>query len=120
MKAAELRIGNWVLKGFPVLEPERLNASGIAFICSCEMADQSHYIEPIPITQEWLTKFGFTAKGFKIIQPNYRLLEWSYGKEFYISDMDTNTLYEVENVQFVHQLQNLFYALTGRELTIEP
>jgi hypothetical protein len=73
--------------------------------------------KPIPLTEEWLLKFGFEKsmswtyvielKGnLKLV---YYLGEkgWSIGFKSY-SDFS--------NLEYVHQLQNLYFALTGEEL----
>ena len=69
--------------------------------------------EPIPLTEEWLLKFGFKKDkvdetyykdNFEIMLPNFFQYKISL-----ISDA---------LVKHVHQLQNLYFALTGQELTI--
>lgn len=69
-------------------------------------------IDPIPLTPEWLVKFnGYEHDGF------WRL-------PFGGIDLDIKehvTLwggYYVEHITTVHQLQNLYFALTGREIEI--
>lgn len=73
-------------------------------------------IAAIPLTEEWLIKLGFhEVLGFYAI----------YGKELNIK---LNTGYweayfkgkYVSVIKFVHQLQNLFFALTGQELVTKP
>ena len=75
--------------------------------------------EPIPITEEWLLKFGFE----KIIGSN----ESNFTNGFY--NLFVNSLGEVnfyffkegdwyQKIDYVHQLQNLYFALTGSELTV--
>ncbi len=79
--------------------------------------------EPIPLTEEWLTKFGF-----------HKTAEDDFDKTF--GDIDqisirSNKLYVTDKfgvylnpkriaiIQYVHQLQNLYFALTSEELTIK-
>ena len=71
----------------------------------------------IPLTEEWLLKFGFVQY----------LLIWRY-KGFTIASSLNNgyglTGYCIENIfpincLYVHQLQNLYFALTNEELTIK-
>jgi len=79
--------------------------------------DIDRYVEvnPIPITEEWLEKFAFkkvtsfvfgksTGVGNILIEdtPSYHWVGWSQYP-----------------IKYVHQLQNLYYALTGEELTIK-
>lgn len=82
---------------------------------------ESNLIKPIPLTEEWLLKFGFeklcsTEKGFKqnvysMRNPSLQIYELSkgYGVSFWIGN----------ELKHVHQLQNLYFALTGEELTFK-
>ncbi len=74
-------------------------------------------IEPIPLTEEWLEKFGFSAYGY-----------W-YSKDWFSNMINVSIKhnkttigdreeYEVYGIKHVHQLQNLYFALTGEELTL--
>lgn len=90
-------------------------------------------VEGIPLTEEWLVKFGFEqgALGSWIksisIFGNLRELSFSgdylylrEGKEVYGSgDDDLCVLWNKDVMKqfYVHQLQNLYFALTGEELT---
>jgi hypothetical protein len=77
--------------------------------------------EPIPITEEWLIKFGFEKRK-----------DWDDGLWF---DIDSSLLFSLHyyryelklrsaqdnlllNIKSIHQLQNFIYILTGEELTI--
>lgn len=120
MKANELRIGNWV----EIIQPK----NGI--YTTVEQSTFSTNIEksfkPIPITEEWLLKFGFEfyetekANNYKIGK-HWRFTFVTEGKNkgsmyvrfINISWMDSPTLCHV------HQLQNLYFALMGEELTIK-
>lgn len=70
--------------------------------------------DPIPLTHEWVKKFGFkisnTVGGFEawdLKESSFRLLD---GK---IPPRIGNA------VQYVHQLQNLYFSLMGEELTVK-
>ena len=80
-------------------------------------------IEPIPLTEEWLLKFGFE----KSKNPN-KTPSWVWKKDqetwFYETwknrDIFVNGFIRwMKDIQSVHQLQNLYFALTGTELTIK-
>jgi len=95
---------------------------------------------PIVITEEWLTKFGFVkykpkvytfnepydfyTKDFdggalRITLENGTALLFT-GDEYMMNvAMDYDTIYIPSNYRYVHELQNLYYALTKEELTIE-
>ena len=74
-------------------------------------------IEPIPLTEEWLSKFGFeNAFADKWDGMEWMPCEFINGKLYYTPDMHHHASKGIENV---HQLQNLYFALTGEELTIK-
>lgn len=71
------------------------------------------YLKPLPLTEEWLLKFGFEKRDVEFpsytkqgIQINYIDGKWlEYARRI--------------EVKTVHQLQNLYFALTGEELSIK-
>ena len=91
----------------------------------------SNDIMPIPLTPEWLRKLGFTTLDAEVDIEVWGLDDNSNGEEFsIISDgLDTPMplffAYDLgyreikKEIQFVHQLQNLYFALTGEELTVK-
>ena len=125
MNNKELRIGNWVItnKGEQVLDV--LCDSINTFQCAGIPYDE---VFPIPLTEKWLIKFGFEkqeveAKGLDTWN------EWSLdrfelssrGTEGVAKNEFTFIVYETGltiKIKYVHQLQNLYFALTGKELII--
>lgn len=80
---------------------------------------------PIPLSEEWLEMIGWYNLGMGFFAPigegnTRRQLNWN-GVDCSVKIMDAGAyvITIAENVQFVHQLQNLFFALTGKELTIK-
>jgi hypothetical protein len=80
-----------------------------------------NWCKAIPITEEWLLRFGFTfgiklqdfVKGkYQFTQLKNNILYGEFSEEgiFYFN---TKT-----KLQHVHQLQNLYFALTGEELVV--
>lgn len=76
--------------------------------------------QPIPLDSEWLAKLGFHEADDdglfehddeELFQLQHRYLE-NEGKFDHIWDQSCTEA----PIEFVHQLQNLFYALTGTEL----
>jgi hypothetical protein len=68
-------------------------------------------IEPIPLTEEWLNKFTYNFKGL-----GFSDLTVGYGMtsgivHFYIGNY-------AKRIDYIHQLQNLYFALTQNELTV--
>lgn len=78
--------------------------------------------EPIPLTSELLEKCGVKDGTFwsKLVGGS---IEMDLGKnEAYVGGLESCTdsqVYIVSNFKYLHQLQNLFFALTGRELQID-
>jgi len=109
MEAKELRIGNWVLINDT---PNIIRGGGIAAI---EAGYFKMPLCPIPLTPEILVKAGFVngkLNKFHVFG-NGNLTVEGY-------EADYNGLYigNIKNI-YVHQLQNLYFALTGDELNIE-
>lgn len=121
MDARELRIGNWVLfndySGGP-LQPYQIQGDDIS-----RAAVNGVYHEPIPLTPEILEACGFVKrkemfyKGEYCININDRdVLVGSRGTIF---NGDPNYGVGINyELKYLHQLQNLYFALTGEELTV--
>jgi hypothetical protein len=76
----------------------------------------SQYIKPIPLTEEILLKCGF-VKGFD----NFYRKNKSYMIEICFFDkgiLVTNQSVCLSGIKHLHQLQNLYFALTCKELEI--
>lgn len=83
-------------------------------------------IEPIPLTEEWLLRFGFEKRvlttqigvfnEYSIYHDAFNLasIEWlDEEKSAYLCFEGTQCGIDIK---YVHQLQNLYFALTGKEL----
>ena len=74
-------------------------------------------VEPIPLTEEWLIKFGFEwiEELFAYADENHYVIFMSSGlielHPFCTNDGDCHI-----KVKYVHTLQNLIFALTNEEL----
>jgi capsid portal protein len=74
--------------------------------------------EAIPLTEEWLKRFGFKRQNNAWNGPHKNDFSlWNPPGEYGISLNDTIMCPVIE---YVHQLQNLYFALTGEELTLKP
>src|SRR5690606_25038518 len=88
-------------------------------------------LHPIPLTEEWLLRLGFEKKRHKwkdgSVSPNdYWLDEFNvvvdkrtYKPEvhYILGRRDSSNGSEyIKGIEHVHQLQNLYFALTGEEL----
>lgn len=112
MKIQELRVGNWYNKDGQNWQFTEQDFSTVYY----SIED----ISPIPLTKEWLLKFGFTfSESFK--DHFYKIIyEQSLIKVFPFRQGETICMVDSGHAiecKYVHQLQNLYYALTGEELT---
>jgi len=74
--------------------------------------------EPIPLTEDWLVRLGFEKPAHSWNGDKFHLSEWdSYPLNWCVA-MNKNGAVLVEKLKYVHQLQNLYFALTGTELTL--
>ena len=109
MEVSELRIGN-VVSTFRAIG----NYWSWTFISHEDIYSIScgngNNFKPIPLTEEWLLKFGFERNGKKLTFWKIDLVEDEEG----IFSFDESRIYI--DIKYVHQLQNLYFALTGEEL----
>jgi hypothetical protein len=131
MDARELRIGNWV-QSFEFGWPMQFKS----FHGLSNIESKPYDFEPIKITKEWLVRFGFYSRPMSYCisitdLPKHELKEIciDLNQGIYIRqgslkqkrDEDDLVLIwsiDMKGVIYVHQLQNLYYALTGKELTL--
>lgn len=66
--------------------------------------------EPIPITEDWLIKFGFKKIGGE-------LWDCNHVRGLFANNEFTPLAY-LRQIKYVHDLMNLYFALTGTELTL--
>lgn len=124
INASELRIGNKVASG------DRIYTATAETISSIDKG--LVYVDPIPLTPEILLKVGFefgvSDNGTYYIDLNgidQQLEIVLSGKEFYpqlvqapeLSTEDCQIV-SLNKIESVHQLQNLYFELTGKELNI--
>ena len=117
IKANELRVGNLIQSSWKN-EPHKVTSDTIY-----EVEDFPKAYSPIPLTEQWLLDFGFD----KHPNPN-GTRSWCYYKDrerWVIQSMlDLNSFsFGITplkpELNFVHQLQNLFYTLCGKELELK-
>lgn len=118
MKAKDLRLGNFVqYDGYP------MNVTGIYHNCVYldfegnegdffELSDED--LKGIELTEYWLNKFGFEFSVY---------FQWWYKNNFhnYTIDLGGSSEFECNGhpIKYVHELQNLHFALTGQELEVQ-
>ena len=118
--ANELRIGNYVKYIYSYLDFSVI--SGLTYEVPhldeiTEFEPLYDEIEPIPLTDEWLLKFG--AKIVYVKETKYYVID---GLSFLYNGVDGYYMglgkgFSVY-VGYVHKLQNLFYEIRNKELKI--
>jgi hypothetical protein len=117
MESIELRLGNFIQDEFGIVEQvESLNSFG------CEEINENSvtgFYEPILLNSEWLLKFGFEPSGTSWLRNtgNYGYFDIELMDEHYF--LNYEGLPFSNGFKYVHQLQNLYFAVTGKELTIK-
>ena len=145
MKANELRIWNlvksnnpiyrheWLGKTLSILEIKDESVSVIAIDelpCAFVGGQFLKYIEPIKLTEEWLVKLGAIDRNKEERDRfNFKEINWYFGftepyGDFRIYQHPDSFKYWLDQyhtieIKYVHQLQNIYFALTGEELTIK-
>jgi hypothetical protein len=131
--AKELRIGNLVYDNEVGHKGDfKVTSGDIVYIQEKGLDTDYSFIK---LTEEWLLKFGFEKVVFDSEETGYGIEyhlkikdgflvycdDFSIGIYGSESDYEGNSLAMIpphENCNHVHQLQNLYFALTGEELTI--
>ncbi len=125
MKASELRIGNYLDFDGRICFIEAIDKQGVEvkFLDNGEeeWIDLFQF-SPIQITEEWALKFGFEKKNNEvfIFKNLIKLNIWNKECELYLGDRTLVRwmVWDLDIIQ-IHQLQNLYFALTGEELEIK-
>lgn len=126
IEAKEIRLGNWVkIRG--EYEVQVINLIGKEWFSyqeqnACDWKDT----EGIPLTPEILLAVGFEKINSNV--PNlhrlpfdkYKQLRWSTIDGLCVETIKSGWLWQFEHIKYLHQLQNLYYSLTGKELTYSP
>lgn len=120
MEAKKLRIGNIVRSKINGISKVEQIGSSINPEYVGGRSLEGNYWEnsylPVEITEQWLVDLGFT----KDEETNYR---W-FMEDWLAYDLDDNCIrifdsWEFGKRKYVHELQNLFFAITGRELELK-
>lgn len=82
-----------------------------------ETLKEYKYFEPIPLTELWRLKFGLKGSSDENVDKitNVRFYNNTLTAEFIIKKGVDGVYYNGRLYQYVHQYQNLYYALTGYE-----
>lgn len=112
----ELRIGNKVFLQNEVVTIAELEKAGATFEENGFVAVYD-YLTPIPLNPEWLQRMSFDQSG-EAFELGDLPIDFKIEKEGDYLYWNQSELPDVQ-IKNVHQLQNLYFALTGEELTIK-
>jgi hypothetical protein len=121
IKASDLRIGNKLLFNEHMVDVFMMDAENIYEYYSSTCTDDVIAIrdcEGIPLTREILDKYGYVKEGYNAYRKKGSALEFSFsGNEVVcaIGCSRCRTGVPVASIEYLHQLQNLVYLLTGTE-----
>jgi hypothetical protein len=128
MRANELRIGNYVKANKLACnekEGNTLTVCGIGLDVDLTNGTTQNYIgiDGILLTKEWLLKFGFSKKdnsSYYYPKGVWHRYVFGYTKFRlpYLNLEPEGGIVPHATCNYVHQLQNLYFALTNKELTI--
>lgn len=121
IKATKLRIGNRVLyKPYGNKDGQPVTIEGILgmkafFDRHSNESGMLHHLVGIPLSEEWLERMGFD-KGYSLWTNGSFALEWGGFSKCWQFPVGERRV----DIEHIHQLQNLYFALTGEELTMKP
>ena len=123
MKANELRIGNYLFNENS--EAKQVVKIGFTRVWIGKINDYWDAVDygdtsSIPLTEEWLLKFGFEEEGesFNLNDFSIELIGDDGRWCTYFFDTYHSVECSLSLIKYVHQLQNLYFALTGEELIL--
>ncbi len=121
MKAEELRLGNLCSvynKEYKTEKEYQIDIDDIVMLLTGRVI-----ITPIKLTPSWLERMGFEIRQYLKIHPNMKKGgRWithkspNHTKKLKIPFLRFDSMCDI---YYVHQLQNLVYALTGKEIEIK-
>ncbi len=131
MKTTDLRVGNLIKSGNGIYKIFALSIPQILAIQDYRETIDSQkkvfetgntIIKPIPLTEEWLKKFGFEYINNLWVNGTIGISLNNISGQVYnrILVNKKNNIYadwcSLQTIYFVHQLQNLYFGLNRKEL----
>jgi hypothetical protein len=113
IQANELRIGNYIYEDYSgemvvdLINEKYIDLYKLGFKAVGRFSID--YLKPIKLTKQWLTEFGFN----KCFETCFELNGFILNENFILMDIDITI-----KLDYVHQLQNLYFALTKNELKL--
>jgi hypothetical protein len=132
MEAKDLMIGNWLhhngswsyrqtnTKEFKEFDFQWCESDWYA-LGECTLFLDN--IEPIPLTEEWLLKFIENFDNTSVVINSFRGKYYIFTIDgalyYYFTDTGTIERHSSKIYKYIHQIQNLYFVLTGTELEIK-
>lgn len=113
IKANELRIGNIVEWNKSIFNVCKISEDSIENELWRKPLKELH---PIPLTEEWLFKFGANKYGLSYEYDRFLL---TYKKEYKYWYVRNQGYYYLRKVEFVHEWQNFVFVMNGQELELK-
>jgi hypothetical protein len=100
MNASELRVGNYIEDCFDIknLQVIQLDLEDFAVMLNYRNSNHPMPYKGVKLSNDWVNKFGIPTTDSKFMF----VINGVVSKEF----------------EFVHELQNFYYAITGSELNV--
>lgn len=127
MKANELRIGNYIDRNGLMVIVTINDRNQVKFFDTINMMRTKWFsvdraCKGISLTEEWLKRFGFVRENEWVgFIGNYRIgIRFNDGNSAECDIIQDGKFISFGNshIKYVHQLQNLYFVLTGDELEI--
>lgn len=110
MEAKQFRIGNFYDNGCGnIITVSGLTRDNVYFDTKGHVMGEG---KPIPLTEDWLERFGFRKSHRGKFEHDNLPYDIYGGTGLYMHGVKPE-------IKHVHQLQNLYFALTGEELTLK-
>lgn len=119
IKASELRIGN------AIWDETRKQIKWVTHRVISDLASHPSPLpySPIALTVEWMARLGFewnaTDERYYIQIGNTLYLEFDIDFDCFITPESWGGSCPWSAIKHIHQLQNIYFALTGQELEIK-
>ena len=129
MKAEELRLNNMIIDRWgAVATVDTIGFESTVRISTATYKSESCSIndcQPIPLTEEWLVKLGFIKSPaansiYRSIPELKAEIHFEFFRGGLVCVLYCSTGSFIPNdIKFVHQLQNLYFAVLGEELEVK-
>lgn len=130
MNLNELRLGNYVYGANPnnkgcgmvMCKVQCIYMDG-AELSGIEVPLCAEYIEPIELTSDILVKCGFNKSKLEGYDCHFTYTKYNGPLKLkitalYDADFSACVLGTAKGIQYLHQLQNLYFAINGKELEV--